>query len=151
MTTVLLRLFLFSARHIRFLPLSITWFKPDRGEAINIIGQVFEVSAVCVPNTDTCTFKYYIKTLKKYFDLYLYEITSDLISTWSNCNGWKHVQHSFLNDLEAKGHFIRGADRERIKPVNKLYLHTVVAYCRLNEVQDLDETAYILFNSKHSW
>lgn len=81
--------------------LSITWFKPDRDEAINITGQVFEVSTVCVPNTDT----------------------------WSNRNGWKHVQHSFFNDLEAKGYFIRGADRERIKPFNKLYRHTVIPYC----------------------
>lgn len=47
----------------RFLPLSITWFKPQRCKAINIIGQVSEVSAVCVPDTDTCTFKLWINTV----------------------------------------------------------------------------------------
>lgn len=37
-----------------FLPLSITWFKPNRGKAINITGQIFEVPTVCVANTNTC-------------------------------------------------------------------------------------------------
>lgn len=58
--------FLFSVRHTRFLPLGITWSKPHRGEAINIIRQVFKVSTICVPNTDPCTSKRYIKTLVGY-------------------------------------------------------------------------------------
>lgn len=71
-------------------------------------------------------------------------------STWSNCNCWKHVQHSFLNDLEAKGLFISRADRQRVKPFNKLHLHSLVPHCRLDEVQDLDETAHIFFNSGYT-
>lgn len=47
----------------RSLPLSITRFKPERGEAINIFGQVFEMSTVCVANTNTCTCK---KQINKY-------------------------------------------------------------------------------------
>lgn len=65
-TSSLKTIFLFS---VFFLPLSITWFKPDRGEAINIAGQVSEVSTVCVTNTDTCAFKHYVSTLMGYFDM----------------------------------------------------------------------------------
>lgn len=128
---------LFRVKHIRFLPLSITWFKPDGCKAINIIGQVFEVSAVCVPNTNTCTLKYYIKTLVENFDInnkkHIYYLIY-LNSTWSNCNCWKHVQHSFLDDLEAKGFFITRADRQRVKPINKFHFHSLVPYCQLDEV-----------------
>lgn len=117
-----------------FLPLSITRFKPDRGEAINIICQIFEVSTVCVPNTDTCTCKRYIKTLMEHFALnkpHFYTLIN-LDSTWCNCYCWKHVQHSFLNDLEAKGLFISRAHRQRVKPINKLYLHSLVPHSRLD-------------------
>lgn len=48
-----------------FLPLSIPWFKPDRGEAVNIIGQVFEVSTVSVANTDTCIFSQTLQCMKQ--------------------------------------------------------------------------------------
>lgn len=73
-----------------------------------------------------------------------------LVSTWSNCDCWEHVQHCFLNDLEAKGPLIGGAHRQRVKPFNELHLHTVVPNCRLDEVQDLDETACIFFSSEYS-
>lgn len=35
-----------------FSPLCITRHKPERGEAINIVGKVFKVPTVCVANTD---------------------------------------------------------------------------------------------------
>lgn len=64
-------------------------------------------------------------------------------STWSNRNCWKDFQHTFLNDLEAKGLFISRADRQRVKSIKKLYLHTLVPYCRLDEFQDLGKhTSY---------
>lgn len=53
---------IFSVRQTRFLPLSVTWCKPDRQEAINILGQVFKVLSVCVRNTNTCKFKHTKKT-----------------------------------------------------------------------------------------
>ena len=66
-----------------------------------------------------------------------------LDSTWSNRNCWKQVQHSFLYDLIAKGHLIRGADGQRVKSMNEFYFHSLVSDGSLYEVQDLDESAYI--------
>lgn len=94
--------------------------------------------------------KYFRNNLTKIIKISSYHFYLD--STWGNCNTWKHGQDCFFNDLEPKGGFIIAADRQRVKPIYQLYLHTFIPYCGLDEVQHLwKETAQIMLNSEFSW
>lgn len=58
--------------------------------------------------------------------------------TWSNCYCRKQVQNGLLNDLEAEGFVVGGADRQRVKPINQFNADSLVSHRGLDEVQDLE-------------
>lgn len=58
--------------------------------------------------------------------------------TWSNCYCRKQVQNGLLNDLEAKGLVVGGADRQWVKPINQFNADSLVSHRGLDEVQDLE-------------
>ena len=52
----------------------------------------------------------------------------------------KHVQHSFLDDLEAKGFFISRFERQRAKPIDKCG--------KLNSLESSDQCMVITYHIK---
>lgn len=61
--------------------------------------------------------------------------------TWGNCYCRKQVQNGPLNDLEAKGLLVWGADRQRVEPIHQFNADSLVSHRGLNEVQDLEGRA----------
>lgn len=67
--------------------------------------------------------------------------------TRGHCELRKHAQHCFLDYLEPKRLLIMGADGQRVESIHHLYLHTIIRYGWLDQLQNLQENIYSRFGT----